>query len=164
MKFNSQSGLSLIELMIVVAIIGILAALAIPRFQGFQARARQAEGKSNLNHIYTLEQSYHGDQDKYVEIPALGNGIGTPSSDTDVGYCNEPNEIGFRLTDCVKVRYQYEVTVGSDDNVAFEGTANSLDGNDNKVFPGCDTADVWTINADKTLAVVPDQNGIVSCL
>ena len=68
MKFNSQSGLSLIELMIVVAIIGILAALAIPRFQGFQARARQAEGKSNLNHVYTLEQSYHGDNDAYADF------------------------------------------------------------------------------------------------
>jgi len=164
MKFNSQSGLSLIELMIVVAIIGILAALAIPRFQGFQARARQAEGKSNLNHIYTLQQSYHGDQDKYVAVPALGNAVGTVSA-TDPSYCNVSNEIGFRLTDCAKVRYQYEVTVdASTVNTEFAGSASSLTDGDNKVFPGCATADIWTINADKTLAVDPSNNGIVSCL
>ncbi|MCC7405704.1 MAG: prepilin-type N-terminal cleavage/methylation domain-containing protein, partial [Bdellovibrionales bacterium] len=40
-KFNAK-GFSLIELMIVVAIIGILAAIAVPSFQRFQAKARQS--------------------------------------------------------------------------------------------------------------------------
>jgi type IV pilus assembly protein PilA len=48
-----QSGFTLIELMIVVAIIGILAAIAIPSFQRFQARARQSEVNVNLKSLFT---------------------------------------------------------------------------------------------------------------
>ena len=46
---HSNKGFSLVELMVVVAIIGILAALAVPRFTVFQVKARQSEAKTNLN-------------------------------------------------------------------------------------------------------------------
>jgi type IV pilus assembly protein PilA len=46
-------GFTLIELMIVVAIIGVLASIAIPSFVRFQARARQAEVSTNLKSLYT---------------------------------------------------------------------------------------------------------------
>ena len=50
-------GFTLIELMIVVAIIGILAAIAIPNFLRFQARARQSEAKTNLKAVFTANKS-----------------------------------------------------------------------------------------------------------
>jgi prepilin-type N-terminal cleavage/methylation domain-containing protein len=53
MSKQQARGFTLIELMIVVAIIGILAAIAIPNFQRFQARARQAESLSNLKTLFT---------------------------------------------------------------------------------------------------------------
>ncbi|WP_224368855.1 prepilin-type N-terminal cleavage/methylation domain-containing protein [Hyalangium versicolor] len=48
-----RQGFTLIELMIVVAIIGILAAIAIPNFVRFQARARQSEVTTNLKSLFT---------------------------------------------------------------------------------------------------------------
>ncbi|HLL04495.1 MAG TPA: prepilin-type N-terminal cleavage/methylation domain-containing protein [Myxococcaceae bacterium] len=50
---RQRYGFTLIELMIVVAIIGILAAIAIPNFIRFQARARQSEVNTNLKSLFT---------------------------------------------------------------------------------------------------------------
>jgi type IV pilus assembly protein PilA len=60
-----QKGFTLIELMIVVAIIGILAALAIPNFIRFQARSKQSEVKANLKSAFTAEKAYYQEHDQY---------------------------------------------------------------------------------------------------
>ena len=57
---RKQEGFTLIELMIVVAIIGILAAIAIPNFLQYQMKSRQSEAKTNLMAIKTSEVSWQG--------------------------------------------------------------------------------------------------------
>jgi type IV pilus assembly protein PilA len=62
---RNKKGFTLIELMIVVAIIGILAAIAIPNFLKFQAKSKQSEAKTNLKAIYTAETGYYGENNTY---------------------------------------------------------------------------------------------------
>ena len=78
-KMKSKKGFTLIELMIVVAIIGILAAIAIPNFLRFQARSRTSEARTNLGAIYTAEVAFYGEGNTYGEFPNIGWGpVGTP--------------------------------------------------------------------------------------
>jgi type IV pilus assembly protein PilA len=71
-NLKKREGFTLIELMIVVAIIGILAAIAIPNFIKFQLRAKAGEAKVNLAAIRTSEESYFAEAGTYVDmtIPA----------------------------------------------------------------------------------------------
>ena len=62
-KIRNNKGFTLIELMIVVVIIGILAAIAIPRFSRVSNRAKQAEAGPILKQICELAQAYQDKND-----------------------------------------------------------------------------------------------------
>ena len=63
--FSKAEGFTLIELMVVVAIIGILSAIAVPNFKKYQAKAKQSEAKIQLAAIYSTEVGAIADFDSY---------------------------------------------------------------------------------------------------
>lgn len=64
-KINSAAGFSLVELMVVVAIIGILASVAVPQFQRFTYKARLTEAKTGLSSLYTAEKAFFSEWSQY---------------------------------------------------------------------------------------------------
>ena len=67
---RKQEGFTLIELMIVVAIIGILAAIAIPNFLQYQMKSRQAEAKTNTTSVKTAQVAFQGERGCFVSLAA----------------------------------------------------------------------------------------------
>ena len=68
-RTSKQSGFTLIELMIVVAIIGILSAIAIPAFRDYVMRSRTTEGFEFLGEIHLRQESYRSEFGRYANCP-----------------------------------------------------------------------------------------------
>lgn len=64
-EVKNDKGFTLVELMVVVGIIGILSAVAIPKFQTYQAKSKTSEAKIHLAAIYSAEVSLMSDYDNY---------------------------------------------------------------------------------------------------
>jgi type IV pilus assembly protein PilA len=90
MKFKKgQKGFTLIELMIVIAIIGILAAIAIPQFTAYRQRGFNAAMQSDLRNAATAQEAFYSDSQTYTQdttngVGGLGSRGYTPSANVTV--------------------------------------------------------------------------------
>lgn len=75
-----SKGFTLIELMIVVAVIGILAAIAIPQFSAYRIKAYNAAAVSDLRNGITAEEAYYSANFHYFSIDYLANTGGQRSA------------------------------------------------------------------------------------
>ena len=64
-KLRSKKGFTLIELLIVVAIIGILAAIAIPQFASYRIKSYNTAAQSDLKNVKTSLESFYADNSRY---------------------------------------------------------------------------------------------------
>ena len=149
LRLKNQEGFTLIELMIVVAIISILATLALPRFQVFQAKALRSEATYNLGVIATYEEAYRIENQGYARV----NQMGVTAAGANAGDCNVDNPIGFQLTNCSKVKYDYgtiDVDAANTDN-DFEAQARST-----LILSGLTDPDCLQINQDRESTIERD--------
>lgn len=124
---RDNQGFSLVELMIVVAIIGILSAIAIPNFVGMQQKAKRSEVPTNVDGIKTAELAYEASFNAYIEAPTKP---GTPTKNlqawtvTADGY----SIIGWKPDG--DVRGSYQVTNVTNTDFLVLGTCD-VDGDGN---------------------------------
>nr|BDT26661.1 type II secretion system GspH family protein [Bacteriovorax sp. HI3] len=169
---KNPNGFTLVELMVVVAIIGILSAIAVPNFKKYQAKSKQSEAKIQLAAVYSTEVGAQADYDTF------GTCIG------EIGYEKPPKGyyiVGFQGSDagslaqinaragstiCSAAAAQYAVdptnkltasgvATAAADLTAFvsatattaflAGAAGNISGS------GANTKDRWTINEAKSL-------------
>jgi prepilin-type N-terminal cleavage/methylation domain-containing protein len=71
---NNEKGFTLIELMIVIAIIGILAAIAIPQFAAYRQRSYNAAANADLRNAATAQEAYYVDEQSYSNSTATLTG------------------------------------------------------------------------------------------
>ena len=93
-----RKAFTLVELLIVIAIIAILAAIAIPQFSKYKQRAYVAAMKSDAHNIIAAEEAYYAQKDEYVNPSDLGIKLSNHVSFADSGTHNCTDGPGYYFT------------------------------------------------------------------
>jgi type IV pilus assembly protein PilA len=107
----NRQGFTLVELMIVVAIIGVLAAIAIPNFVQLQLRSKRSEVPPNVDGIKMAQLGYDAAFDTYIEC--LGSPSASPSGKSPAGWVDQGGFSALGWAPNGDVRGAYVVTVSA---------------------------------------------------
>jgi type IV pilus assembly protein PilA len=142
----NKKAFTLIELMIVVAIIGILAAIAVPNFIKFQCRSKQSEAKGNLKALYVSQESFRAENDTYTDVEDVAADL---DGSTATARAQLTNALGW-VPKGQKLRYAY--AIGTANATEFGASADAAAG------AVSDIADAWAIDSANVLT-----NGTKGC-
>ena len=151
MMKKDNKGFTLIELMVVVAIIGVLAAVAIPNYKRYQIKTKETEAKLNLAAIAMGQESYYMEYDEYVQR-ASTVGPAVPSSQKQTWTNTQAALGGFAVIGWqpkdAKIYYRYVLAgVGS----GYTVTASS-DFDDDTVLGE------WRVSDSQPVKKISDKN------
>ena len=144
---NNKKGFSLVELMVVVVVVGILAAVTTPAYINYIRRARIAEAKANLGSIKLAQESYRAEYDTYLTCTTAPAAY-TPSSDPGT-WATNAGFTAINFAPSGPVYFQYSVTATG--GTSFTATAVcDLNGNSVKK----------TYTITNSSGVLPEDNNI----
>jgi type IV pilus assembly protein PilA len=156
-RAGDQKGFSLIELMVVVSVLGIVAAVAVPNYLRYQGKSRQAEAKTNLGAIFAAEAAFFGENSRFGSATQAGYALAAAT-----------NRYAYRShgTDPTGADTGEEVIppgVGVDPGENFIPSGSTLNGFTATATANLDNdgvIDMWHVNDLKQNLQVPDANDI----
>jgi len=134
---RSIAGFTLVEVMIVVVIVAVLSAMAIPRYMRSATKAKQSEARTILKQIYTMQQAYYAEHLSYCLDGVTANAA------------NSSAYSPLMIEIMPSARYTYVISLNGVDHFTCTATANLDDDA---------TIDTWVIDDTGVLVKVIDDS------
>jgi len=146
--------------MIVVAIIGILAAIAIPNFLRYQAQSRQAEARTNLGGIFVAETSFFGERGRYSDFQEIGFAL-AGSANRYTYRAQRTAQVGTNVTSgAVQIIAAGIGLAAVEGTLRADSTAMGFTATAAANLDQDPTLDQWHVNDLKLNLAAPDSNDI----